>query len=98
MAEDTKNAMPIQQEEIKALQNNDEKLYEQFSILNNRTRLFNLKLRGLTEQVEGMADLTAYIYISLCIASLMNLEEGIMPMLTQAYRMGCRVNPSRLFP
>lgn len=86
----------IQQEEIKALQKNDEKLYEQMVILSNRLRFLNLKLRGLTKGVEESAELTTYI--SQWLVKLMNLESLAVPIISQAYCLSRRINPSRLLP
>lgn len=54
--------------------------------LENQLKINNIKLRGFPEGVEESTELR--IFISTCLATQLDLEEGIAPLLDAAFRIG----------
>lgn len=78
------------------LQEQSDKTFEQMVILNNKSRFFNLKLSGQAENVENSTDLISYV--TDWLISSLKVGEVLLPMLSQAYRIGRANNPTRPFP
>lgn len=57
-------------------------------ILKNQLKLDNLKLHGIPEGSEETRELR--IFISTWLAALMQLEDGVVPILTIAYCLGAQ--------
>lgn len=80
-------------DKIGRLQEQSDKTFEQTG---NKSRFFNLKLRGLAENVENSNNLA--LYLSFYLISSLKMEDVSPPLLFQPYRI-CRVNnPMRSFP
>lgn len=69
---------------------------EKIVMIENQLKLKNLKLRGFPEGCERTIELR--IFASNWLASKMQLEEGVAPLLNAAYRLGPLRRASNALP
>lgn len=74
------------QESTRALQRQADWAADKILFLENQQKMRNLKLRGCPEGVGDSTDLRDYI--SSWLAEQMELEDGVIPLLDAAYRLG----------
>ncbi|KAL8221262.1 UNVERIFIED_CONTAM: hypothetical protein K2H54_062760 [Gekko kuhli] len=74
------------QEEVGKLKNSNTDFNARIMTLENRWRQSNLKLRGFEEGAEENSDLATFI--SSWLARVLQLEDGVAPAISKAYRLG----------
>lgn len=84
------------QEDIKQLRETDDRQSEQLAILGNRQCLFNLKFRGLEENVGANEDLN--VYMANWLPEILNIDVNNSLLLTQSYRIGRPNHSTKQFP
>lgn len=73
-------------EDIRQLQSHERWAKEEIITLKFKLRDKNIKLRGLAEKAEGNLELP--VFLANWLASCLQLEEGITPLILRAYRVG----------
>ncbi|KAL8221522.1 UNVERIFIED_CONTAM: hypothetical protein K2H54_069111 [Gekko kuhli] len=84
MAETASELALKMQSEVRALQSTEQLTLNRIAALERKWRQRNLKFRGLEEGVEQNKDLPSFI--ASWLASVLELEEGIAPIILKAYR------------
>lgn len=84
------------QDTTRQLQTQQDWATDKIIAIENQLKLKNLKLRGFPEGCEENTELR--IFISTWLATLMQLEEGVAPLLDAAYRLGPTRRASNTFP
>lgn len=84
------------QETSKQHQSQHEWAAEKIMLIENQLKIFNLKLRGLPEGCEENQELR--IFVSNWLATQMELEKGVAPLLDAAYRLGPPRRASNALP
>lgn len=74
------------QDENKSLQRAEQQLRLKVAALEAQARASNLKFRGFPESQEFDSNLTSAL--ARWLASILHLEEGVLPTILQAYRLG----------
>lgn len=73
-------------EDIRQLQAHERWAKEQIVTLKSKLRDKNIKIRGLADKAEGNMDLPSFL--AAWLATCLNLEDGVAPLILRAYRIG----------
>lgn len=84
------------QDTRRQLQKNSEWAMDKIIMLENQLKQFNIKTRGFPEGAEESTELR--IFISTWLASHMDLEDGVAPLLDVVYRLGPPRRASNALP
>ncbi|KAL8178465.1 UNVERIFIED_CONTAM: hypothetical protein K2H54_047811 [Gekko kuhli] len=88
-AESALETAMIAQEEIQHLQKHEEWAKLKIMSIENKLREQHLKFRNLPEDSEGTTELK--IFLATWLAGLLNLEDGVAPLINKAYRVELQV-------
>lgn len=99
LAQTTDAAMELglaNQESSRHLQKSCDWATEKIMLLENQLKMENLKLHGFPEGCKETKELKAFV--SSWLASKMQLEDGVAPLLTNVYRLGFPRHASNALP
>lgn len=74
------------QESSRQMQSHQDWVTEKIMLMENQMKMKNLKMRGFPEGSEESTELR--VFISTWLASQLQLEDGVAPLLDAAYRLG----------
>lgn len=92
--ETAKEAVITPQTEVQAIQQNKTTTLEKVLMMEYTMKISSLKFRRIPEGAETNTDLA--VFMANWLTSFLQLEDGVMPLLTKACRAATANNPKRL--